>query len=186
MHIGKLSAGKAWLIKKIPTIKKVFPFSHLAMTSMHPLLSSPTRFLIASVIACMLAGCGDANRAKIVGTWGIEQADTVMSRINRSDSPTDDQYGELETNPGPPKMVLKFLRSGMLETSTNMGAVGQQKQGTWKMVAFDEATNQMTILCDIKNQESEHEVEFLDQETIKLVPPNMAGTKMKIKFKRQH
>ena len=143
------------------------------------------RFLIASVFACMLAGCGDSNRSKIIGTWGIERADTVMSRISRTDSEADGREGESGLDSRPSKMTLRFLRSGRLETSTNMGAVNQEKQGTWKLIAFDETTNTMTLLCDIQNQESEHEVEFLDQETIKLVPPNMAGTTMKIKFKRQ-
>ena len=147
------------------------------------------RFLIASIFAClfscMLTGCGDSNRSKIIGTWEIERADTVMNRIRRTDSEADGREGESGLDSRPPKMTLRFLRSGHLETSTSMGTVNQEKQGTWKLNVFDETTNKMTLLCDIQNQESEHEVEFLDQETIKLVPPNMAGTTMKIKFKRQ-
>ena len=122
---------------------------------------------------------------RIAPLIGIEQADTVMSRINSADSENGDRGEESQFEPGPPKMTLQFLRSGRLETSTRMGNVVQAKQGTWKLVSFDEASNVMNLLCDIQDQESEYEVEFLDRETIKLVPPNMAGTKMKIKFKRQ-
>jgi hypothetical protein len=143
------------------------------------------RFLVASLFACMLAGCGDTNRSKIIGTWGIERADTVMSRISRPDSKAEGRDGESGLDSSPPKMTLRFLRNGRLETSTSMGSVNQEKKGTWKLIAFDETTNTMTMFCNIQNQESEHEVEFLDQETIKLVPPNMAGTTMKIKFKKQ-
>ncbi len=53
------------------------------------------------------------------------------------------------------------------------------------MVSYNESTNSMTIKCDIQMQESEHEITFVDQDTIELVPPNMAGTAMKLKFKRQ-
>lgn len=148
-------------------------------------LTSIQRFLIASMFACTLVGCGDPNRSRIIGTWGIERADTVMSRISQADSETVDGEVETELDSSPPRMTLRFLRKGRLETSTNMGSVTQEKLGTWKLVAFDETTNTMTLLCDIQNQESEHEVKFLDQETIKLVPPNMAGTTMKLKFKRK-
>lgn len=143
-------------------------------------------FLIASICACMLTGCGDENRSKIIGTWGIEQADTVMSRINRSNSESNEQDVESGLEASTPKMTLKFLRNGRLETSTSMGAIVRQKQGTWELISFDESTSTMTLLCDIQQQKSEHEVEFVGQDTIKLVPPNMAGTKMKIKFKRQN
>ncbi len=142
--------------------------------------------LIAGLIACMLTGCGDPIRAKIVGTWTIEQADNVMSRISRPDSEAvDSPIGNGRDSP-PPKMLISFLKSGRLETSTHMGEVNQEKQGQWKLISFNETTNAMRLLCDIQDQETEHEIEFLDPDTIKLVPPNMAGTTMKIRFKRQH
>jgi hypothetical protein len=141
--------------------------------------------LSASVCACTFAGCGDSNRAKIIGTWGIDQADTVMSRINNADVNSADPSGGQPATAGSPKMLLKFDRNGRLETTTAMGAVNRNKQGMWKMVSFDESTGSMTIQCDIQLQESEHEITFIDQDTIKLVPPNMAGTTMKLKFKRQ-
>ena len=140
------------------------------------------RLLLASMFACMFAGCGDPNRSKIIGTWGIEQADTVMSRIVSEDD------GNVQSNagkPDPPKMLLRFHRNGQLETATRMGDLSQEKTGQWKMVSFDESTNSMTIVCELQMQTSDYMVTFLDQETIKLIPPNMAGTKMKIKFKRQ-
>ena len=148
-------------------------------------LKNKHRFLVASLFACMLTGCGDPNRSKIIGTWEIQRADTVLSRISQSDSEAVDRGGESEIDSADPKMTLRFLLNGRLETSTSIGAVNQQKQGTWKLIEFDETTSTMTLKCDIQNQESEHKVEFLDQETIKLIPPNMAGTTMKIKFKRQ-
>ena len=141
--------------------------------------------LSASLCACTIAGCGDPNRARIIGTWGIDRADTVMSRINSADSDSSDQSGDYSADEDPSKMILRFHRSGHLETTTAMGAVKRDKQGQWEMVSFNELKNSMTIRCEIQMQESEHEITFVDQDTIELVPPNMAGTTMKLKFKRQ-
>jgi len=151
-------------------------------------ITSPRKFqkllLVAiGVFAGTLTGCGDSNRAKIVGTWGIERADTVLRKIeSKSDGQGAQQSPESES--ATPKMMLKFERDGMLVTTTKIGAVDQTKQGTWKFDSYDEASNEMQLSCSLMDQDSEHSVEFVDKDTIKLVPPNMAGTRMKLKFKR--
>lgn len=137
-------------------------------------------FIIASTILLAFGGCRDADRKKIVGTWAIEKADTVMNRVNQSDEETTS-----EGEPYGAKMMLRFHSNGILETITQMGAVEQAKHGQWKMVSYDSESNTMALSCDLKMQTTDHEVEFLDESTIKLVPPNMAGLKMKLKFKRQ-
>lgn len=142
--------------------------------------------LIASVIACLQTGCGDPNRSKIVGTWQIEQADTLMNRIHRKDSQTESPNSKNGSEDDPPKMVVKFDGSGLLTTSTRMGDVVQEKSGTWELVSFDQPNKTINLMCTIQDQKTEHSVELLDEDTIRLVPPNMAGTKMKIKFKRQN
>ena len=139
------------------------------------------RYLLASIVACTFLGCGNPNRGKIIGTWEIDQADTVMNRINEQDDPPAKATPETQ----PPKMLIRFLSSGALETVTNMGAIQQQKNGTWNLVSYDEATKQAIVSCEIQSQESEHEITLIDDKTIKLVPPNMAGTTTKLKFRRQ-
>ena len=141
--------------------------------------------LSASLCACTIFGCGDSNRAKIIGTWCIDRADTVMSRITTADTNSWDQHDDSSMTEDSPKMLLRFYRNGRLETTTAMGAVNRNKQGQWKMVSFNQSTNLMTIQCNIQMQESEHKITFVDQDTIELVPPNMAGTTMKLKFKRK-
>lgn len=133
------------------------------------------RLLLAPFLACILIGCGDSNRAKIIGTWGIDQADTVMSRIQQSD----------EGNADAPKMIVRFRSTGKLETQTQMGDVAREKTGQWEFVSYDPESSSMTIACEIQTDRTEHEINFIDQDTIELVPPNMAGTKMKLRFKRQ-
>ena len=131
------------------------------------------------MFACIFAGCGDSNRTKIIGTWGIDKADTVMSRIQQSGDNNDKDSSQS------PRMVLRFQRSGELETKTLMGTVDREKKGKWNFVSYDPSNNSMAVTCEIQMETSEHEVTFIDDDTIELVPPNMAGTKMKLRFKRQ-
>ncbi len=161
---------------------------HFKPSKDHPMHSPPSLlpalslsricFIFAiGIFACTLAGCGNANRLKIVGNWGITQADEVMDRIEASETTSDESQES--------RMLLTFHRNGRLETKTKMGSVDQKKQGAWKMVSFDPAKNSMVISCEINTQTSEHTITFVDENTIELVPPNMAGVTMKLKFKRQ-
>ncbi len=154
---------------------------HFSSTSSHRIRKLPLAAI--GVVACIFIGCGDANRGKIIGTWQIQRADSVLKRIDSEKHGAATQAHADETNP--PKMLLTFERSGALKTTTRMGAVDQAKEGTWTFDSFDMASNKLHMTCLLQNQESQHVVHFIDQDTIKLVPPNMAGTKLKIEFTRQ-
>ena len=148
-------------------------------------MQSLLKVIFASLLACTLIGCSDANRSKIIGTWGIQQADTVMERINEDGPDPTLDPGDFSVNPGPPKMLIRFSWNGQLESSTKMGEIDQGKTGTWEFISYDASSDNMMVLCDIHNQQSEHEITFINPTTIKLVPPNMAGTRTKITFTKQ-
>jgi hypothetical protein len=148
------------------------------------------------LLACLLAvGCGDPDRARIVGIWVIKQPDSLMGRLNldaaeeaaqTASRPSDDSGAATTVGMENPKMQIEFRGNGTFSTITQMGWVSPQpKQGRWEMLGFDETKNEMQIQCIIGLQETEHDVEFIDSNTIKLVPPNMAGVKLKITFTRQ-
>ena len=139
-----------------------------------------TPFVVASMLLILMSGCGDANRKKIVGVWEIKRADTVLSRVNQNK-----EDAEPDPDASAPRMALGFQNNGVLETVTRMGDVEQAKRGTWKFVEFNSESKKMTIECELLDQKTIHEVEFVDDTTIKLIPPNMTGVKMKIKFSRQ-
>jgi hypothetical protein len=42
----------------------------------------------------------------------------------------------------------------------------------------------MKIRCDLAMQSTEHEIEFENPDTIRWIPPNLAGTRQKIRFIR--
>lgn len=186
VHASELSTVICSPIKKNHTIAKLSQLSFLLsyfskVTRMQPLF----KVIFASVLACTLIGCSDANRSKIIGTWGIQQADTVMERINEEGPAEALDPDDFSVNPGPPKMLIRFSWNGQLETSTKMGEIDQGKIGTWEFISYDESSDKMIVSCDIQSQESEYEVTFINPTTIKLVPPNMAGTRTKIKFTKQ-
>ena len=186
VHASDLSTVICLPIKKNHTIGKLSqlsfrPLSFFKTTRLQVLL----KVLFASVLTCTSIGCTDANRSKIIGTWGIQQADTVMERINEDDLDAALDPSDFSVNPGPPKMLIRFSWNGQLETSTKMGEIDQGKIGTWKFISYDESSDKMVVSCDIQSQQSEHEINFINPTTIKLVPPNMAGTRTKIKFTKQ-
>jgi len=152
------------------------------MLDIKPMQTKPNlvTFLLVAAFACILSGCGDSNRNLLIGKWGIAAPEDVMKRLDQV-GPSNDLPAQTEVAQ---RMTLTFKRNGVLNTRTRMGEVDQEKTGTWKMISFNEPSRMMTISCEISLQTSEHEIVFVDDNTIKLVPPNMAGLKMKLRFQK--
>lgn len=128
-----------------------------------------------------LVGCNqDPIRAKLIGTWKIEYGDKLTQRVNQDDelmaSPEDDPRE---------RMTITFYSSGSLKTQTRIGQVNREKNGSWELVSFDDEESQMNIRCELMDQQTEHKVQFIESDLIRLVPPNMAGTRSKLKFRRK-
>lgn len=138
------------------------------------------RFMLSMGLIAVISGCQDPIRAKITGTWNIEQADKVSRRVN--------QEGQGDLIPAQDiseRMVLTFYRSGALLTQTKIGQMQSEKKGWWKLVQFDEKDSKMLLECELAGQNTEHEVKFIEEDLIRLVPPNMAGVSTKINFRRR-
>ena len=125
----------------------------------------------------LLAGCSDPNRMKLVGTWEIQEADNVADQIDSLET-TDPQTSA-------PKMSLQFLGSGQLKTVTVMGNINREKEGTWEFESFDEDSETSKITCTIGLQETSHEIRWIKDDVIELVPPNMAGVDLELQFKKK-
>ena len=140
---------------------------------------STSRYYVVSafMLALLISGCGDANRAKIIGIWEIKTADKVLRRFKDKDLQSD------QANNG--RMQLAFQRGGQLKTATIMGDAQSEKEGSWEWVSFDESSRTAILNITLGLQQTEHEVVFVDDETIELIPPNLAGTNLKVQFVRK-
>ena len=132
------------------------------------------KFALILFILITIAGCNDPIRSKITGTWQMQRPEKILDRVSESGDSNESETG----------MKLIFLANGTFMTVTKMGAIDQSKQGRWTLIGFDAASNVMTVNFSLQSQNSEHEIEFVDDNQIRLVPPNMAGLSMKVQFER--
>jgi len=153
-------------------------------TAQHPMKPTTQTFKFAcSLLLLALAGCaGDPDRDRIVGDWEIATADHLMGQVNAQ--PDGSTVRDPATTQ-PPRMLIHFYNSGYLATETNMGSMSTKKQGKWKFLSYDAQTRTAKIQCKLVDDTTDFDVVVQDENTLRLVPPNMAGLKTKIKFVRQ-
>ena len=115
----------------------------------------------------------------LIGQWKLEKAGRISNRIGNApnemtnDRSTEDYGG---------RMLIVFHSSGKLETVTQMGAIDRNKTGSWELLSYDRSTRTSQVRCVLNDQTTEHEIDWLDNGNMKMVPPNMAGTLTKLEF----
>jgi hypothetical protein len=139
--------------------------------------SDRTAVVAAFMLSILLAGCGDPNRSKLIGTWEIASVSRISSRLQEAEV----EPATISEN----RMTVEFRSNGMLRTQTMMGSVKTGKEGTWELLSFDESSATARLKCSLEMQETEHDATFLDANTIEMIPPNLAGLKMKLRFTRE-
>ena len=182
----RLSTLQLTLTREIHTMAKVYQKQSASIkTGKHPMKPTIQIFKYACCLLLLaLAGCtGDPDRARIVGDWEIATADHLMGQINAQPDGSTDTPAPATNQP--PRMLIHFYNSGYLTTETNMGSISTQKQGNWKFLAYDAQTQTAKIQCKLVDDTTDFDVVVLDDNTLRLVPPNMAGLKTKLKFVRQ-
>lgn len=137
------------------------------------------RWLAIALTAALFSGC-NSKQTQLVGTWVSESAKPNPAGQS---SPLDAADG---TEPDATNSIqLRFYRSGRLDTFTHLPNIQTQKSGKWRFISYNEVTQTAMIEFELMQQRTRHEVEFLDHNTIRLVPPNMAGLSIKMTFKRE-
>ena len=145
--------------------------------------SSASRLVSILMLALLasLAGCSDPAAAPLIGRWQVSDPNRVAGRVNQDDPEilpkSADEMGS--------RMTIEFKRMGGLRTTTRMGNVQQEKIGEWRIAGTNDDTERLQIECDLSGQTTECEVEFLEDGRIRLEPPNMAGTNLKMTFERE-
>ena len=140
-------------------------------------------WLAALAITLGLSGC-DTSRSRLVGTWSCTM---LPDRLLADEASPLDLADEAPLpNKTPDYSIrLQFYRNGRLDTVTDLPNIQTQKTGQWRLLSLDEASGKGTIECELMQQRTQHQIEFIDSNTIKLVPPNMAGLKLTLEFKKE-
>ena len=116
------------------------------------------------------------------------KADKLAQRVNVApDAEDSDLESDEQGVADLPAMTLDFRSNGQLVTTTKLGKIDSEKTGRWRMLKFDPPAT-MTIECLLdqqSDQSRELEVQLIDEQTIRMTPPNMSGQRMKLKFKKQ-
>ena len=137
--------------------------------------------VVLLLLACTI-GCSDPNAAPLIGRWVLEKPTQVMKRIDGDRADPSRESDSIDDSSSMPRMAITFNSNGQFQTVTAMGNVNREKNGMWQVISLDEVDRKMTIRCTIGSEETEHAVELVDGSTIRLVPPNMAGLTMKMRF----
>ena len=124
-------------------------------------------------------GCQNVTEERLLGTWELDGADRLaklMKGGSKSKPAMDGILGSvLETvvDQMEATMEVEFGRGGSLITRTNFGGRQSEKKGTWKAIRSME---QEVVIWVQLGQEDPNEitVTLVDQNTIKMVPPNIA------------
>ncbi len=115
------------------------------------------------------------------------KADKLAERVNVAPQGQTGQRPDQNAAPELPGMTLEFLSSGQLVTTTKLGKINSAKTGRWRMTQFT-PPDEMTIKCHLDQQSTrsrELKVTWIDDQTIRMTPPNMSGQRMRLKFKKQ-
>lgn len=149
---------------------------------------------------CFLAtGCQNRAASKLTGRWDMlppeKLKDSASKKVDSNkDASTEkaandtedliDSIAEGDDSVG--TMSLVFHRNGKLETFTDfpMASTGKPKVGTWKLKSWDESNQTAVLECDLFDELTETKVTFIDNDTIQLVPPNIAVLEMELRFRR--
>jgi hypothetical protein len=134
--------------------------------------------------AGLFSSCSDPNRQKIVGRWRLQESELLTGRLDDNPTSDDDQPESDPILESRNQMTIEFERSGVLRTSTRIGKIDREKIGRWKLVRYDSADQILNVQCTLGLQTTEHEIQLIDENTIELVPPNMAGLRLKLRFQR--
>ncbi len=119
---------------------------------------------LAFVVLVSIAGCGNSDRQKVIGTWALDVSDEAGEDL-------DDRVGGEE----PGKMIVRFASDGSLETRTDFGMAKGNHDGTWTLISTSDDKKEFRLSCKLKDYECQTVVTFVDDQTIRMIPPNMAG-----------
>ena len=135
-----------------------------------------------ALVSLFGSGCSQTDRVSqaLVGNWELTDSTKIAEKINQNTPSKNDDADSESTS----KMNLIFRSNGALETNTMMGDIKRTKSGTWKLNLSEQNGKLLSVECQLNQQITIHEIEFVNSDTIRLTPPNLAGLTTKLTFRR--
>ena len=138
-------------------------------------------------MCCLLSGCWTAipdEAQKLVGSWQmmtdqeVRSSDvddeTLANRMARDSNRVDQAVGNQNL------MRVEFSADGVLKTYAL-----QEKTGSWKFESVEESGMVINVICDLGGEQVSTRVQFHSDDTISMVPPNIAVLERELMFKRE-
>ena len=143
-----------------------------------------------SISLCIaLPGCQGVTSAKLLGVWRLEGAEQLAELMTGGKRPAGsvgailDSAVEMVSDQLEASMDVEFRSGGRLITRSSFGGKPTEKSGTWKVIRSSES--EIVIWCQLGEEDpNEITVTIIDEQTIKMVPPNIAVLKKSFEFKR--
>jgi len=153
----------------------------------------PALLLISLLVT--LSGCQNRPASNLEGRWDLILADNFEDGAtdkngdssHKAADDTGDLFDSIAGGESVGTMSLVFHRNGKLETFTDfpMASTGKPKVGLWSLSSWDENSKVATLSCELMDEVTETTVTFVDDDTIQLIPPNIAVLKMELRFRRR-
>lgn len=159
--------------------------------------TTPPAIAFICLLAIASVGCGPAATHKLVGTWELKTsaADEDSSSRPANSLPGDEPSIEENTDSivdgvgggddSAGGMTLVFKSNGSLKTITSFPAAHSEKDWRWSLLSWDDDSESAVIRCEMSHESVETSIQFIDDNTIELVPPNIDVLQTRLRFVRK-
>lgn len=143
----------------------------------------------------LVSGCGPRGAEKrVIGTWVIASGDSLGDRMLGPDETLNDKTTSEETasniaSTGNSEadrvgIAVHYLRNGQLVTETQVMGEETTKRGTWKITSQEGDRVEIEFVLG-SDEPQQITMLFEDDNTVRMVPPNLAVLKREYVFNKK-
>lgn len=140
-------------------------------------------------------GCGPRGAEKrVIGTWVIAPGDSLGDRMLGADSASSDESASEASTPQQAisesatedrvGLAVHYLRNGQLVTETRVMGEVATKRGTWKITSQEGDRVEIEFVLG-SDEPQQITMLFEDDNTVRMVPPNLAVLKREYVFNKK-
>lgn len=137
-------------------------------------------WFVLAFAALLTVGCAPRTPDRIMlGTWEIDGSErlatSMLGRSKADATPSSDSVNDEDDEEPNSRLQLEvtFAKRGVLRTRTSVMGEVREKEGTWKLLQAD--GNKIKIEFELTEEQIESiEIEVIDKDRMRFVPPNLA------------